>query len=97
MYLTVYDIDNKFKFQALQTEGERKCSVRFCSRPLPQSIAVILHLLIFYNMRFYHLFCYMYTASNYVHHKCVSLLSTKYYWYLKNTKAKGHICLQVAG
>ena len=51
---TVYDIDNTFKFQALQalqTEGERNCPVRFCSKQLPQSFAVILHLLIFYNTR----------------------------------------------
>ena len=45
----LYDMDNAFKFQALQTERERNCPVRFCSRQLPQSIAVILHLFIFYN------------------------------------------------
>ena len=47
---TVYDTDDTFKFKALQTEGEKNCPVRFCSRQLPQSIAVILRLLIFYNM-----------------------------------------------
>ena len=51
-YFNIYDKDNLFKFQALralQTEGERNCPVKFCSRQLLQSIAVILHLSIFYN------------------------------------------------
>ena len=43
-------------------------------------------------MRFYNIFCYIYNASNYVHHKYISQILTKYCWYLKTTKANlGHI------
>ena len=101
LVFTVYDIDNTFKFlalQALQTEGERNRTVRFCSRHLPQCIAVILHLLLFYNTNVHVWGCYMYNVSNNVHFKFISQLLTKYPWYSKTTKANlGHICLQVAG
>ena len=52
-------------------------------------------------MRFYKLFCYMYmyNASNYVHHKYISQLLTKYYWYKKKLQKQiwATFCLQVAG
>ena len=69
LYFTVYDIDNTFKSQSLQIERERNFPVRFCSRQLPQSIAVILILLIFYNTNMHVFVGYMYNASNYVHQK----------------------------